>query len=79
MFPGSKHGSKKNCSAWTTGHSQQQQQKMVNINLALIPFPKNCSKWITNLKVKHKTMIFRKQLGGKLDKDMVKWCCLQNW
>ena len=47
-------------------------KKMVNINLALIPFPKICSKWITNLKVKHKTMIFRKQLGGKLDKDKVK-------
>ena len=50
----------------------QKKKKMVNINLALIPFPKICSKWITNLKVKHKTMIFRKQLGGKLDKDKVK-------
>ena len=53
-------------------HQKKKKKKMVNINLALIPFPKICSKWITNLKVKHKTMIFRKQLGGKLDKDKVK-------
>ena len=73
MFQGSKHGPKKKIGVLEQlDIHQKKKKKMVNINLALIPFPKICSKWITNLKVKHKTMIFRKQLGGKLDKDKVK-------
>ena len=72
MFQGSKHGPKKKIGVLEQLDIHQKKKKMVNITLALIPFPKICAKWITNLKVKHKTMIFRKQLGGKLDKDKVK-------
>ena len=73
MFQGSKHGpKKKKIGVLEQLDIHQKKKKIVNIYLALIPFPKICLKWITNLKVKHKTMIFRKQLWGKLDKNMVK-------
>ena len=74
MFQGSKHGPKKKKKLGLLNNwiFTKKKKKIVNIYLALIPFPKICLKWITNLKVKHKTMIFRKQLWGKLDKNMVK-------
>ena len=67
MFQGSKHGPEKNFVVLELDiHNNNNKEKMVSINLALISLPKICSKWITNLKVKHDTMMLRKQHGGKL-------------